>query len=411
MKKFDIPLIYRSALITSIKGYRKEQDSRKKDFSPTRLNFGPVEFLIARHFGFCYGVENAIEISYKAIAENPGKRILLLSEMIHNPEVNQDLQSRGVRFIMHTSGEQLIPWESLTREDVVLVPAFGTTVEIEKKLTEIGILFYRYDTTCPFVEKVWNKAATIGKEKYSVIIHGKPSHEETRATFSHSRRDAPTLVLRDMNEAKKLGGILLGEIPKHEFFNIFENQYSEGFDIDHDLERVGVVNQTTMLASDTQAIADYLKAIMIKKYGLTDSDISKHFSDTGDTLCYATNDNQNATYGLLQEGADFVIVAGGYNSSNTSHIVELCEQKLPTFLISSAKKIISGNRIEHFNIHKKIEMATENFIPKKEHVMIMLTSGASCPDSIVEDILKEILTFFKNTKTTDEAMKTFLGNM
>lgn len=402
MKKFDIPLFYRSSLITSIKEFRREQDARKKDFSPTRLDFGPVEFLIARHFGFCYGVENAIEISYRAIAENPGRRIFLLSEMIHNPEVNRDLQSRGVRFIMHTSGEQLIPWESLTREDVVLVPAFGTTVEIEKKMAEIGIQSYSYDTTCPFVEKVWNKAAAIGSDKFTVIIHGKPTHEETRATFSHSRLKAPTIIVRDMQEAKKLGQFILGEINKEEFYLLFQNQISDGFDAERDLNRIGVVNQTTMLASDTQAIADYLKEVMIRKYRVIGSDIDKYFSDTGDTLCYATNDNQNATYGLLKEKADLAVVAGGYNSSNTSHIVELCEKKLPTYLISSEEKILPGNRILHFDYHSKTEMIKENFIPKKERVSIMLTSGASCPDSIVENILLKLRSCFDGAKSMDE---------
>ena len=405
MKKFDIPLFYRSSLITAIKEYRRERDIRKKDFSPTRLDFGAVEFLIARHFGFCYGVENAIEISYKAIAENEGKRIFLLSEMIHNPEVNQDLLSRGVRFIMDTSGKQTIAWESLSPEDVVLVPAFGTTVEIENKLSEIGIRSYSFDTTCPFVEKVWNKAAAIGKEKYTVIIHGKPTHEETRATFSHSQRNAPTVVVRDMDEAKKLGSIIEGLTPKKEFYNIFKGQFSDGFDADNDLQRIGVVNQTTMLAGDTQAIADYLREVMVRKYGLTESNVHERFSETGDTLCYATNDNQNATYGLLEESADLAIVAGGYNSSNTSHIVELCEEKLPTYLISSARKIVSRNRIDHYDFHKKIELSTENFIPDKDRVVIMLTSGASCPDSVVEDIMKKLLSYFEGTKSVDEVLK------
>lgn len=405
MKKFDIPLFYRSSLISAIKEYRRERDTRKKDFSPTRLDFGPVEFLIARHFGFCYGVENAIEISYRAIAENEGKRIFLLSEMIHNPEVNQDLLSRGVRFIMDTSGKQLIPWELLTPNDVVLVPAFGTTVEIEETLAKIGIQSYSFDTTCPFVEKVWNKAAAIGKEHYTVIIHGKPTHEETRATFSHSRRNAPALVVRDMEEAKKLGSILEGSIPKDEFYGLFAGQFSEGFDVNKDLERIGVVNQTTMLANDTQAIADYLKDVMVRKFGLTGSNVHQHFSDTGDTLCYATNDNQNATYGLLNEKADLAIVAGGYNSSNTSHIVELCEEKLPTYLISSSRKIVSRNRIEHYDFHRKAELATDGFIPDKEKVIIMLTSGASCPDSVVEDILKKLLSYFERTKSVDEVLK------
>ncbi len=407
MKKFDIPLFYRSSLISAIKEYRRAQDARKKDFVPTRLDFGPVEFLIARHFGFCYGVENAIEISYKAIAENPGKRIFLLSEMIHNPEVNRDLQSRGVRFIMDTYGKQSIPWEALTGDDVVLVPAFGTTVEIEKKLADIGIHSYAFDTTCPFVEKVWNKAASIGKERYTVVIHGKPSHEETRATFSHSRQNAPTVVVRDMGEAKKLAEVIEGRLSKKDFYEVFVGQYSDGFDPERDLERIGVVNQTTMLASDTQAIADYLKVTMAKKYGLSDSTIHERFSDTGDTLCYATNDNQNATYGLLNEKADLAIVAGGYNSSNTSHIVELCEQALPTYLISSSEKIVSRDLIRHYDIHGGSERDTSPYLPPKDKITVMLTSGASCPDAVVEDILRKLLSYFPGSNSVENLMETF----
>jgi len=407
MKKFNIPAFYRSPLITAIKNFRKNQDAKKKDFTPTRLDFGPVEFLIARHFGFCYGVENAIEISYQAIAENPDKRIFLLSEMIHNPEVNRDLQSRGVQFIMQTTGEQIVPWENLDRNDVVLVPAFGTTVEIEKKLEEIGIRSYQYDTTCPFVERVWNKAAAIGKDKYTIVIHGKPTHEETRATFSHSKNHTPTVVVRDMTEAKKLASVIAGEGPSGRFYEMFRNQHSQGFNVEKDLERIGVVNQTTMLATDTQAIADFLKGVMIKKFKLSENEISRRFADTGDTLCYATNDNQNATYALLEEKADMAMVAGGYNSSNTSHIVELCEEKLPTYLISSADKILSGQSINHFDSHAKTEKTTNNFIPVKRPVRIMLTSGASCPDTTVESILRKLLSYFDQSRKVEEVMAEF----
>ncbi len=407
MKKFDIPLIYRSSFITEIKNFRRDLDSRKKNFKPTVLDFGPVIFLLARHFGFCYGVENAIEISYKAIAENPGKRIFLLSEMIHNPDVNRDLQSRGVKFIMHTSGEQIISWDELKSDDIVIVPAFGTTLEIQKKLTSIGIQSYRYDTTCPFVEKVWNKAAAIGKERYTVVIHGKPSHEETRATFSHSKEDAPTVVVRDIHEAKKLAAVISGEIEPQAFYEIFREQYSAGFDVTKDLQRIGVVNQTTMLAVETQAIADFLKQAMIKKFDLPAGGVSERFADTRDTLCYATNDNQNAIYGLLEERADVAIVAGGYNSSNTSHLYELCEQKLPTYYISSADKIISKSKIHCFDFHRKTETTAKNFLPLRKPVKIMLASGASCPDAIVENIIMKILFFFDDRKNLDEVMEDF----
>ena len=187
MKTFDIPIIYRSPLISAIKNRRRQEDRMKKDFSPTMLDFGPLQIHLARHFGFCYGVENAIEIAFRTLEEHPGRKIYLLSEMIHNPHVNRDLLERGVQFIMDTSGRQLLPWEQITPDDIVIVPAFGTTLETENRLREIGIEPREYNTTCPFVERVWNKAASIGDKAYTVIVHGKPGHEETRATFSHSR--------------------------------------------------------------------------------------------------------------------------------------------------------------------------------------------------------------------------------
>lgn len=407
MKTFHIPEFYRSQIISPIKELRRKNDKLKRDFSPTVLDFGSVKFLIARHFGFCYGVENAIEIAYKAIADNPGKRIFLLSEMIHNPDVNRDLLSRGVRFLMETTGRQIIPWEELKPEDIVIVPAFGTTVEIQNRLQLMGIDAYKYDTTCPFVEKVWNRASQIGQKKYTIVVHGKPLHEETRATFSHSKENAPTIVVKNMKQAERLALYITGEGAKEDFFEEFRGQYSVGFDPDQDLQRIGVVNQTTMLASDTQGIADYLKSVMISHYHLTPNEVEDRFANTRDTLCYATNDNQDATYGLLKQEADFAVVAGGYNSSNTSHIVELCEQKLPTYFIESDNKILNRQLITHYNLHKKKEEVTENFIPEKEQVTIMLTCGASCPDAIIEGVLMRILSFFPDAKPIEEVMEEF----
>ena len=381
---------------------------RKQDFSPTVLDFGPVQFYIARHFGFCYGVENAIEISYKAIEENPDKRVFLLSQMIHNQEVNNDLQSRGIKFIMDTDGHQFIPWSELKSEDVVIIPAFGTTVEIEHLLLDKGLEVQKYNTTCPFVEKVWNRSEKLGREDYTIIIHGKPKHEETRATFSHSAQRGPSLVLRDMADATSLGEFLSGKKTSVEFLKEFEGKYTGNFDPEKDLQRIGVVNQTTMLATETQAIADYLKDIMIEKYGV--KNITHHFADTRDTLCYATNDNQDATYKLLETNADLALVVGGYNSSNTSHIVELCERKFPTYFINSDQEIKSRNKIHHFNFHEKKRMVTENFIPEKNPVKIVLTSGASCPDTLVDRVLLKVLTFFENPKTIENLLQDFERN-
>lgn len=407
MKTFNIPDFYRSHIITPIKEFRRKNDKLKRDYSPTVLDFGPVQFLVARHFGFCYGVENAIDIAYKAIAENPGKRIFLLSEMIHNPDVNRDLVERGVRFIMDTKGNQLIGWELLTTEDIVIVPAFGTTIENQQKLSELGVNAYVYDTTCPFVEKVWNRAAQIGGKDYTIVVHGKPNHEETRATFSHSKENAPTVVVENMKQAQILAEYMTGARPASQFFEDFKNQYSEGFDPEKDLQRIGVVNQTTMLASDTQGIADHLKNVMIRHHNLRPEQVEDRFANTRDTLCYATNDNQDATYALLTHDADLVVVAGGYNSSNTSHLVELCEQKFPTYFIESVNKILDKHLIRHFDLHKKEEVVTENYIPEKTPVRIMLTCGASCPDAVVEGILVRLLSFFEGAKPIEDVMQAF----
>jgi len=402
MKQFNVPIIYRSPLIAAIKNKRKLQDKMKKDFSPALLDFGAVQIYLARHFGFCYGVENAIDIAFRTIEENPGKRIFLLSEMIHNPQVNADLHQRGVKFLQDTYGKQIIPYESLTKDDVVIIPAFGTTLAIEEKLNAIGILTKKYNTTCPFVEKVWNRSEQIAKKKYTVVVHGKPTHEETRATFSHAAHNTPTVVVNNMLEAIILSEYITGEKEADNFYTEFAGRFSEGFDAAKDLQRIGVVNQTTMLASDTQAISDFLKEVMIKKYGLAADETDGRFADTRDTLCYATNDNQTAVYGLLETAADLAIVVGGYNSSNTSHLVELCEEKLPTYFISSEEKIISSSVIQHFNFHTNQELTTQYFLPEKEPVKILITSGASCPDALVEGVIEKLVSFFKVNKSVAE---------
>jgi 4-hydroxy-3-methylbut-2-enyl diphosphate reductase len=396
MKTFNVPIIYRSPLITAIKNKRKQEDRMKKNFTPTLLDFGPFQIFLARHFGFCYGVENAIEIAFRTIEENPGKRIFLLSEMIHNPQVNADLQSRGVEFLQDTYGKEMISFDEITSDDVVIIPAFGATLEIEKRLQNIGVLTQKYNTTCPFVEKVWNRSEQIAEKKYTVIIHGKPKHEETRATFSHAALNAPTVVVNDMQEAELLAKYIMQ--PSEKFYNDFKDQFSADFDVKKDLERIGVVNQTTMLASDTQAIADFLKQTIINKYRLDNSNVDKYFADTRDTLCYATNDNQTSVINMLQTPADFAIVVGGYNSSNTSHLVELCEEKLPTYFINTEEKILSAKEILNYNFHTKEEVLTADYLPKRAPLKILITSGASCPDALVEGVINKLSGFFPDTK-------------
>ena len=407
MKSFNVPVHYRSPLVTAMKQKRKAEDKLKKDFKPTVLELGSLHIILARHFGFCYGVENAIEIAFRAVDENPGKRVFLLSEMIHNPGVNADLQALGVEFLMDTKGNMLVDWEKLTSDDIVIIPAFGTTLELEEKLRSKGIEPSRYETTCPFVEKVWNRAEKIGKDGYTIVVHGKPKHEETRATFSHSKAHTPTVVVKDMQQAQHLASFITGKLPAETFYEDFKGQYSEGFDVTKDLQRIGVVNQTTMLASETQGIADYLKLVMIDHHQLSADKISERFADTRDTLCYATNDNQSAVHGMLEEEAQLAIVIGGYNSSNTSHLVELCAEKLPTYFIKNEACLINADTISHFDLHTHTERTTDNYLPPNRPLKIMITSGASCPDALVDSVIARLATLTGNEDSVKKIASEF----
>lgn len=409
MKSFDVPVHYRSSLVSAIKQQRKAADKMKKDFTPTILQIGSLQVILARHFGFCYGVENAIEIAFRAVAENPDKRVFLLSEMIHNPGVNADLQALGVKFIMDTKGNNLILWEELTGADIVIIPAFGTTLELEKILRDKGIEPSTYETTCPFVEKVWNRAEKIGNEGYTIVVHGKPNHEETRATFSHSKANTPTVIVKDIKQTELLARFIKCELPAEQFYTDFAGQFSDGFDVTQDFNRIGVVNQTTMLASETQGISDYLKQVMIDHYQLQASQVSERFADTRDTLCYATNDNQSAVQGMLQTDADLAIVIGGYNSSNTSHLVELCEERLPTYFIKDEHCLVSAGTITHFNFHTHTELTTENYLPSKPQLKIMITSGASCPDALVERVIERLAALTGNEAALNTIAESWNG--
>jgi len=401
MKTFDIPVVYRSKLVSAINTKRKQNDKLKKDFSPTSIKIGKLSFLIARHFGFCYGVENAIEIAFKTVEENPGKRIFLLSEMIHNPQVNQDLRKRGVQFIQDTLGNAYISWDEIAENDIVIIPAFGTTKETSTLLEKKGINPVEFNTTCPFVEKVWKRGNQIGQKGYSLILHGKPSHEETRATFSQCANEAPTLIIKNMDEAVVLSKYIEGKANQDEFNLEFKGRFTTGFSIKNDLQKIGVINQTTMLAEDTQGIANYLKDVISKKFGTSEQDVKTHFADTRDTLCYATNDNQQAVKEMLNHDADLAIVIGGYNSSNTSHLVELCEEKLPTYYIKDASEIKDDLSINHFNFHENEMNSTKEFLKKESH-KILITAGASCPDAIVESVIERIAKLRKESFQLDE---------
>ncbi len=409
-KEFEIPTMYRSPIIRKVKEANKITDPRKKELDPSVLDFGPLNFLIPRHFGFCYGVENAIDIAYRTVEQNPDKNIYLLSEMIHNPTVNEDLLKKGVKFLFDTDGSVRIPIESLSSDDVVIVPAFGTTIAIQEQLQKKGIDPYQYNTTCPFVEKVWKRGNQLGKKGYSLVVHGKHEHEETRATFSHSASHSPVVVVLNPKEAHILAEIMTEKRPVGDFEKYFGHKSTDGFNPLTDLEFFGVINQTTMLATETQEVMDILKEAAKSRFG--EEDVLDHFADTSDTLCYATNENQSATYALADAKPDLAIVVGGYNSSNTMHLVEILEQHCPTFHIRDAGEFDFPGSIRHFNQWEKKMLTTENWLPTDQKGLnIALTSGASCPDVLVDEVLLKILSFYPDSKEVDDVIKPFEETM
>lgn len=410
-KQFEIPDMYASSIIRTVKEAAKVRDPRKKDLRPVELAFGPVTFLVPRHFGFCYGVENAIDIAYRTIEENPGRRIFLLSEMIHNPTVNEDLLRRGVRFLFETDGTPLVPFESLTAEDIVIVPAFGTTLDIEEQLRRIGIDPYRYNTTCPFVEKVWKRGEQLGRKGYTLVIHGKFAHEETRATFSHTASHSHAVVVLNPEEARALAAIMTGERPREEFDRLFGERCTPGFDPHRHLRQFGVINQTTMLATETREVMEILKeaaAVARENERLAEQRTAPtggedgagrwDFADTNDTLCYATNENQSATLALADARPDLSLIVGGYNSSNTMHLVEILEHVGPAFHVRDASELESEQMIHHFDQWRRERLSTNGWLPRRgadeAPVRIALTSGASCPDALVDEVLLRILPWF-----------------
>ena len=401
-RQFDVPAFYRSPIVTRVKAARTAADPRKKDLSPSVLDFGPLRVKLARHFGFCFGVENAIEIAYRALDENPDMaaagRIFLLSEMIHNPHVNEDLLARGIRFLRTTSGEPLLPLDTLAPGDLVIVPAFGAPTEVLDDLSARGVDVQAYDTTCPFVVR-------IGAKGYTVVVHGKRTHEETRATFSRAAASAPVVVVRDEAETEALAAVVEGREDAAFFWDHFTGKTSEGFDPARDLARLGVVNQTTMLASETAAIAERIRQAVVTRDG-DDANVA----DTSDTLCYATKENQDATEALIASGADVAVVVGGYNSSNTSHLVELCEDAgLPTFFVSDADQLVSPSLVRHFDWRTKMPRETADWLPEVDGrpLDVILTAGASCPDALLDAVIQTLLSWTPSTRPIDEALVPF----
>lgn len=409
--------LYQSKLCEAIKALARTNE--RSASAPATLDFGAVHYVIPSHFGFCLGVKNAIERAYETLAENPGRRVFMLSELIHNPFVNEDLLRRGLRYLQSDKGvpftvsgaparsggtEQLL-WNTLTGEDVVIIPAFGATDEDKRRLVRKGIRVAQYDATCMLVEKVWKAARAFGREGYTVVIHGKGEHEETKATFSNTRRHAPSIIIRSLDEAKLLGRYIAApdEDLRAQILCRFAGLHTPGFDPALHLDRIAVVNQTTLLMNETAAIIDYFKSVYIARHG--ESDGPRHVGGAGkkDTLCYATQVNQDALARALAEPLDAAFVIGGRNSSNTYQLHRVCEQTLGNraFFIQSEESIRSRTEIEHYVFpaagkgkvgHLEVHPFWPEGGPAPRRVLI--TGGASCPDGLVQQVIMRINALF-----------------
>ncbi len=406
--------LYQSQLCEVIKATRRRKENRSD--RPARLDFGPVVYYLPSHFGFCLGVQNAIERAYETLAEHPEKRVFMLSELIHNPFVNEDLRRRGLLFLQNDKGVPVVNpetgadfWDELTLEDIVVIPAFGATIEDKRQLIEKGLELNRYDATCMLVEKVWKAAKRYGEAGFTVIIHGKAEHEETKATFSNSSRFAPCVVIRNLEEAQRLGEIISMEPgeEKRRRFAVAGFRHTAGFCPEKDLERIAVVNQTTLLRNETLTIITYFQGLYGEKYGAEAVGEHVNGQSRGDTLCYATQVNQDALSRTLEEPIDVALVAGGKNSSNTFQLYRICRDRFGkrAFYIQSEGNLRSTEEVRHYHFPydpadamagKEEALPFLNGLGKApgEPFRILLTGGASCPDGIIQQIITRINGFF-----------------
>ena len=348
------------------------------------LSAGGMTIKLAKEFGFCYGVERAIDLAYAARRAYPERRIFLLGEIIHNPEVNDQIRRLGIVTIAGKPREEEI--NQLQPEDIVIVPAFGTEVSTRRQLEEKGCLFV--DTTCGDVMSVWKRVRQYSKDSVTSIIHGKAWHEETMATSSQARAsgNGHYLVVFTLAETDYVCNYIVNGGNKAEFLARFKGAYSGGFDPDVHLQAIGVANQTTMLRGETEEVQRRLQAAMILKYG--QAEISQHFRFF-DTICGATQDRQDALEKLLRDPLDLLLVIGGYNSSNTSHLAEMGEARLPTYFIKNAAKMVSDGLIRHYDQHKHEEIETRSWLPAGK-VTVGITAGASCPNNLIEDAIRRL---------------------
>jgi 4-hydroxy-3-methylbut-2-enyl diphosphate reductase len=348
------------------------------------LSAGDLTIKLAKEFGFCYGVERAIDLAYAARRAYPDRRIFLLGEIIHNPEVNDQIRRLGIVTISSKPKEDEI--NSLGPEDIVIIPAFGTEVSTRRQLEAKGCLFV--DTTCGDVMSVWKRVRQYSKDSVTSIIHGKSWHEETMATSSQARASGSGhyLVVFTLAETDYVCNYIVNGGAKEEFLTRFKGAYSEGFDPDIHLNAIGVANQTTMLRGETEEVQRRLRAAITQKYG--EAEAPNHFRFF-DTICGATQDRQDALEKLLRDPLDFLLVIGGYNSSNTSHLAEMGEAKLPTYFIKNAAKMASDSIIIHYDQHKHEEIEKHGWLPKGK-VTVGITAGASCPNNLIEDAIRRL---------------------
>jgi 4-hydroxy-3-methylbut-2-enyl diphosphate reductase len=418
--------LYQSALCAAIKALARRHERSAAD--PVPLDFGPVRYILPSHFGFCLGVKNAIERAYETLAQNPGKRVFMLSELIHNPFVNQDLLRRGLRYLQSDKGvpftvygrkaapenpatpEDPLLWDALRPDDIVIIPAFGATDDDKRRLVRKGLAVCSHDATCMLVEKVWKAARAYGRDGYTVVIHGKHEHEETKATFANTRRHAPAVIVRNLAETRALAAFIprrAEPAAQAEFEKLFAGRHTENFSVARDLERVAVVNQTTLLVNETREIIAHLRDTYALTFGPDAPDAPARVGGSGrtDTLCYATQVNQDALGRALAGPVDAAFVIGGKNSSNTYQLHRLCEERLGrlAFFIQSEADIRSLAEVSHyvFPAHGPVPSGghtelrplwpNETFARPRQ---ILITGGASCPDGLIQAVITRINALF-----------------
>ncbi len=364
--------------------YRSELIDRIRAKGHVLSADGLLTVKLAKEFGFCYGVERAIDLAYAARKVFPDQPIYILGEIIHNPEVNDQIRAMGIKFL--SGKEKDADLEDLRQDDVVIVPAFGAETATMEKLKDKGCQFV--DTTCGDVMSVWKRVRQYADDSVTSIIHGKAWHEETKATSSRATANGAGhyLVVFTLAETDYVCDYILQGGNKQEFLEKFKGAYSSGFDPDVHLQAIGVANQTTMLRGETEEVQRRLKAAMEKRFG--PAELPKHFRFF-DTICGATQDRQDALEKLLTEPLDFLLVIGGYNSSNTSHLAEMGESRLPTYFIKNAAKLVSDRLIVHYNQHLHQEVESKDWFPAGR-IKVGVTAGASCPNNLIEDVIRRL---------------------